>query len=66
VALILRYDVQRNFRSKYFRTAFLGYVAGLATTIVVMNVFQVGMQEAHGRRTGRQTRTRPATRQLPC
>ncbi|KXZ43659.1 hypothetical protein GPECTOR_83g271 [Gonium pectorale] len=40
VALILRYDVQRNFKSKYFRTAFGGYVAGLATTIVVMNVFQ--------------------------
>ncbi|GIL83522.1 hypothetical protein Vretimale_10342 [Volvox reticuliferus] len=40
VALILRYDVQRNFRSKYFRSAFGGYVAGLAATIVVMNVFQ--------------------------
>ncbi|GLC40086.1 hypothetical protein PLESTF_000921800 [Pleodorina starrii] len=40
VALILRYDVQRNFRSKYFRSAFCGYVAGLVATIVVMNVFQ--------------------------
>ncbi|GFR51918.1 hypothetical protein Agub_g14402 [Astrephomene gubernaculifera] len=40
VALILRYDVKRNFRSKYFRSAFGGYVAGLAATIVVMNVFQ--------------------------
>ncbi|KAG2440716.1 hypothetical protein HXX76_003573 [Chlamydomonas incerta] len=40
VALILRYDVQRNFRSKYFRSAFGGYVAGLIATIVVMNVFK--------------------------
>ncbi|KAG2496809.1 hypothetical protein HYH03_005216 [Edaphochlamys debaryana] len=40
VALILRYDVSRNFRSHYFRSAFGGYVAGLVATIVIMNVFQ--------------------------
>lgn len=45
VALILRYDVQRNFRSKYFRSAFGGYVAGLIATIVVMNVFKVRAEE---------------------
>lgn len=39
VALILRYDVANSFRTKYFQSAFGGYVLGLATTIVVMNVF---------------------------
>ncbi len=39
MALILRYDVSRNFRSKYFRSAFGGYVAGLLATIGVMNYF---------------------------
>mmetsp|Transcript_18040 Transcript_18040/g.30850 ORF Transcript_18040/g.30850 Transcript_18040/m.30850 type:complete len:378 (-) Transcript_18040:308-1441(-) len=39
VALLLRYDVHRNFTTSYFQTAFVGYVMGLVTTIVVMNVF---------------------------
>lgn len=39
VALILRYDVQHGFTSRYFQSAFGGYVLGLTTTIVVMNVF---------------------------
>ncbi|KAK9804922.1 hypothetical protein WJX72_012184 [[Myrmecia] bisecta] len=39
VALVLRYDAKNNFRTNYFRSAFLGYTAGLATTIIVMNVF---------------------------
>ena len=40
VALILRYDVQHGLKSKYFSSAFGGYVLGLATTIFVMNYFQ--------------------------
>mmetsp|Transcript_25985 Transcript_25985/g.56637 ORF Transcript_25985/g.56637 Transcript_25985/m.56637 type:complete len:387 (+) Transcript_25985:149-1309(+) len=40
VALILRYDVQNGFRFKYFQSAFVGYVLGLAATIFVMNYFQ--------------------------
>eukprot|EP00798_Chlamydomonas_sp_ICE-L_P009838 gene9838-7723_t len=39
VALILRYDVQHGFTSKYFQTAFGGYVLGLGTTIFIMNTF---------------------------
>ncbi len=39
VALMLRMDVGNNFAHNYFRSAFGGYVLGLATTIVVMNVF---------------------------
>eukprot|EP00891_Asterochloris_glomerata_P007431 jgi/Astpho2/7431/e_gw1.00114.103.1_t len=37
VALLLRYDVLHH--RKYFRSCYIGYVGGLATTIVVMNVF---------------------------
>eukprot|EP00887_Chlorella_sp_A99_P006988 scaffold2.g6988.t1 len=40
VALVLRYDAVSGFRTRYFRSAFAGYGAGLAATIVVMNVFQ--------------------------
>ncbi|KAD2804638.1 hypothetical protein R6Q59_029909 [Mikania micrantha] len=40
VALALRYDVSRGKESHYFRSAFLGYIAGLVCTIVVMNWFQ--------------------------
>ncbi|GAB4813141.1 hypothetical protein N2152v2_000187 [Parachlorella kessleri] len=39
VAIILRYDAEQGYKTKYFYSAFGGYVAGLATTIVVMNVF---------------------------
>ncbi|KAL4459154.1 hypothetical protein ABPG75_014019 [Micractinium tetrahymenae] len=38
VAIILRYDVAHG--SRYFRTTFAGYAAGLIATIVVMNVFK--------------------------
>ncbi|PSC74237.1 Signal peptide peptidase 2 isoform A [Micractinium conductrix] len=38
VAIVLRYDVAHG--SRYFRSAFAGYVGGLAATIVVMNVFK--------------------------
>mmetsp|Transcript_32005 Transcript_32005/g.90833 ORF Transcript_32005/g.90833 Transcript_32005/m.90833 type:complete len:374 (+) Transcript_32005:157-1278(+) len=45
VALMLRYDVQQDKNSvkggsSYFHSVFWGYVAGLALTIVVMNVFK--------------------------
>ena len=40
VALALRFDASRKKDSHYFRSAFAGYVAGLGTTIVVMNWFQ--------------------------
>ncbi|KAK9904957.1 hypothetical protein WJX75_006431 [Coccomyxa subellipsoidea] len=40
VAIVLRYDAKQNPRSKYFYSVFAGYVGGLATTIVVMNVFE--------------------------
>mmetsp|Transcript_8305 Transcript_8305/g.15988 ORF Transcript_8305/g.15988 Transcript_8305/m.15988 type:complete len:389 (-) Transcript_8305:681-1847(-) len=40
VALFLRYDIHKNFRTKYFQSAFGGYVLGLTATIVVMNKFQ--------------------------
>jgi minor histocompatibility antigen H13 len=40
VALMLRHDVERRFASSYFPTAFWAYVGGVATTIVVMNVFK--------------------------
>lgn len=39
VALILRYDVAHGFSSRYFQSAFGGYVLGLGTTIFVMNFF---------------------------
>ncbi|KAL4427143.1 hypothetical protein ABPG77_001147 [Micractinium sp. CCAP 211/92] len=38
VAIILRYD--KAHASRYFRTTFVGYAAGLIATIVVMNVFK--------------------------
>jgi len=40
VALLLRYDALNGFRTKYFYSTFAGYVAGLVSTIVVMNVFK--------------------------
>lgn len=40
VALALRFDVSRGKESQYFRSAFLGYTAGLIATIIVMNWFQ--------------------------
>ncbi|KVI05209.1 Peptidase A22B, signal peptide peptidase [Cynara cardunculus var. scolymus] len=40
VALALRFDVSRGKESHYFKSAFLGYTAGLVVTIVVMNWFQ--------------------------
>mmetsp|Transcript_18937 Transcript_18937/g.53063 ORF Transcript_18937/g.53063 Transcript_18937/m.53063 type:complete len:355 (-) Transcript_18937:316-1380(-) len=39
VALMLRMDVSTGFRSNYFQSAFGGYVLGLGSTIVIMNVF---------------------------
>jgi minor histocompatibility antigen H13 len=41
VALMLRYDYYQDFKTRYFQSAFWGYTAGLGTTIVVMNWFQV-------------------------
>lgn len=40
VALALRFDVSRGKDSQYFKSAFLGYGAGLVLTIIVMNWFQ--------------------------
>lgn len=40
VALALRFDVSRGKESQYFKSAFIGYTAGLVLTIVVMNWFQ--------------------------
>lgn len=40
VALALRFDVSRGKQPQYFKSAFLGYTAGLALTIIVMNWFQ--------------------------
>ncbi|XP_059665392.1 signal peptide peptidase [Cornus florida] len=40
VALALRFDVSRGKESQYFKSAFLGYTAGVVLTIVVMNWFQ--------------------------
>jgi len=41
VAIILRYDIMhKGGRTKFFRSAFIGYVVGLAATIAVMNTFQ--------------------------
>ncbi|KAI8467773.1 MAG: signal peptide peptidase-domain-containing protein [Monoraphidium minutum] len=40
VALCLRFDAERKFRSRYFHTVFWAYVGGVATTIFVMNVFK--------------------------
>ncbi|XP_057801945.1 signal peptide peptidase 1 [Salvia miltiorrhiza] len=40
VALALRFDVSRGKDRQYFKSAFLGYTAGLVVTIIVMNWFQ--------------------------
>lgn len=40
VALLLRYDTLNNFKTMYFYSTFGGYVAGLVSTILVMNVFK--------------------------
>ncbi|KAG5253964.1 signal peptide peptidase [Salix suchowensis] len=40
VALALRFDVSRGKDSQYFKSAFIGYTAGLVLTIIVMNWFQ--------------------------
>ena len=41
VAIILRYDLaNNNGKIKYFTSCFVGYVVGIASTIVVMNVFK--------------------------
>lgn len=39
MALMLRLDVSKGFRTAFFQSAFAGYVLGLGTTILVMNVF---------------------------
>lgn len=38
IALVLRYDTLHN--AQYFRSAYGGYILGLGTTIVIMNVFE--------------------------
>jgi minor histocompatibility antigen H13 len=40
VAMMLRYDIERNFQTGYFQTVFVGYTGGLVATIVIMNYFQ--------------------------
>ena len=41
VAILLRYDLaNNNGKVKYFTSGFVGYVIGIASTIVVMNVFK--------------------------
>lgn len=40
VALALRFDVSRERKSNYFKSAFMGYAVGVILTIVVMNWFQ--------------------------
>lgn len=40
MALALRFDVSRGKESQYFKSAFVGYAAGVFLTIVVMNWFQ--------------------------
>ena len=48
MALILRWDVSRNFRGgNYFVSAYGGYCLGLATTIGVMNYFKVRARPVH-------------------
>eukprot|EP00894_Picocystis_sp_ML_P003872 jgi/Pico_ML_1/54389/g4744.t1 len=39
VALILRYDAHNEYRTRYFASAYFGYILGLSTTILVMLVF---------------------------
>lgn len=40
VAIILRYDMHHSGKPRFFYSTFFGYVAGIAATIVVMNVFK--------------------------
>lgn len=40
VALCLRYDAERRFKSAYFQVVFWAYCGGVAATILVMNVFK--------------------------
>ncbi|GBF97469.1 signal peptide peptidase-like [Raphidocelis subcapitata] len=40
VALCLRFDAERKFRSTYFQTVFWAYCGGVGTTIFVMNFFK--------------------------
>ncbi|GAU34610.1 hypothetical protein TSUD_15250 [Trifolium subterraneum] len=49
VALALRFDISRGKRPQYFKSAFLGYIVGLAVTIVVANWFQAGQVTAPDR-----------------
>lgn len=39
VALVLRYDAHHAYRTRYFYSAYFGYILGLSTTILVMLVF---------------------------
>lgn len=48
VALALRFDVSRKLGPRYFVSCFAGYVAGLVTTIVVMNVFKAAQVSVWG------------------
>ncbi|CAN0858850.1 Signal peptide peptidase [Linum grandiflorum] len=40
VALALRFDASRGRGNQYFKSAFVGYTAGLVVTIIVMNWFK--------------------------
>lgn len=40
VALCLRFDAERKFKSSYFQTVFWAYCGGVGTTIAVMNIFK--------------------------
>ena len=48
MALALRFDASRKKDSVYFNSAFTGYVAGLGTTIIVMNWFQAAQVSYYG------------------
>ena len=39
LALMLRLDHSRNFKSNYFKVTFISYCLGLVTTIAIMNIF---------------------------
>lgn len=39
LSMVLKLDASRGYKSSYFRTAFIGYVVGLATTVLVMVIF---------------------------
>jgi hypothetical protein len=51
VALALRFDTAQKRGSVYFSSAFAGYVAGLGTTILVMNWFQAAQVSMNRRNT---------------